>query len=593
MKKFFNRLKSITSSERSGLSFVITIATVASIWSFLYYYDHGLTLAYGDSKAHLTLARRVVSSLTPGVTQLGGIWLPLPHLLNLLTVWNDFMFYSGLSGSIVSMSSFVVSAILMYKSIYLYSRNVLGAIFGALILIFNPTFLYLQSTPMTEPLSLVFLLLTIFLLIKWSKSGSLGYLILAAFATALSTLTRYDNWFLLPCATIVIVLVEVLKKKNKRSIEGDLLMYLTLASVGILIWALYSLLIFGNILNFSNGQGSAAWYATSQHSLSKHNLLLSVSTYMWTSIDTLGMVSAVITTLCIAFFIIKKKVQPESIPVLLFLSPIVFNIVSLFLGQSIVFTQHLAPHTLYNSRYGINALPAVAFFIGFFAFGRKRLLAAILLVLVTTQYLSLFDNSITVLDEVNYGRNVVNKNATQWVKENPVTGNTLLSDLSLASLIGFDGKIPQDKLISEANGIYWKTSLIHPEKYAVRVIMSKQFDGNDMVWNTLHDSPKLNDYYIEVFNKDDVIIYDLKNFSTNKNLNKKTSLVTKKSFPKPSPISQKLCEYTVATGDTLWKIAKNKLGSGKDYKKIMDLNTTVDINRSTIHPSQKLNVPCV
>ena len=43
----------------------------------------GYTLYYGDAEAHLNLARRVVDSRTPGLSQIGPVWLPLPHLLML------------------------------------------------------------------------------------------------------------------------------------------------------------------------------------------------------------------------------------------------------------------------------------------------------------------------------------------------------------------------------------------------------------------------------------------------------------------------------------------------------------------------------
>ena len=49
--------------------------------SFLYYFQRGDVLLYGDAVAHLNIARRVFDSKTPGLLQLGTVWLPLPHLL--------------------------------------------------------------------------------------------------------------------------------------------------------------------------------------------------------------------------------------------------------------------------------------------------------------------------------------------------------------------------------------------------------------------------------------------------------------------------------------------------------------------------------
>ena len=58
------------------------VGAVASV----VYARAGLSLSHYDAKAHLVVARRVVDSITPGWEQIGAVWLPLPHLLNLLPV---------------------------------------------------------------------------------------------------------------------------------------------------------------------------------------------------------------------------------------------------------------------------------------------------------------------------------------------------------------------------------------------------------------------------------------------------------------------------------------------------------------------------
>ena len=63
----------------------LLIGTAAAI----FYYQRGLTLSHYDAKAHLVVARRVLDSLTPEYSQIGAVWLPLPHLLNLLPVQID------------------------------------------------------------------------------------------------------------------------------------------------------------------------------------------------------------------------------------------------------------------------------------------------------------------------------------------------------------------------------------------------------------------------------------------------------------------------------------------------------------------------
>ena len=60
---------------------VAWLAFCISILSFLYYFRQGEILLYGDAVAHINIARRVFDSRTPGLLQLGTVWLPLPHLL--------------------------------------------------------------------------------------------------------------------------------------------------------------------------------------------------------------------------------------------------------------------------------------------------------------------------------------------------------------------------------------------------------------------------------------------------------------------------------------------------------------------------------
>jgi len=74
------------------------LAVAASAWSL----GHGYAVLYGDAESHLNIAKRVVDSLTPGFAQLGGIWLPLPHILLIPFVYFNVLWRTGAAGSIVS-----------------------------------------------------------------------------------------------------------------------------------------------------------------------------------------------------------------------------------------------------------------------------------------------------------------------------------------------------------------------------------------------------------------------------------------------------------------------------------------------------------
>ena len=55
----------------------------------------GLSLSHYDAKAHLVVARRILDSITPGWEQIGAVWLPLPHVLNMLPVQVDVLLPHG------------------------------------------------------------------------------------------------------------------------------------------------------------------------------------------------------------------------------------------------------------------------------------------------------------------------------------------------------------------------------------------------------------------------------------------------------------------------------------------------------------------
>jgi hypothetical protein len=139
IKKFLHLI------NRYSLVFVIAILCTVSVVSFKYYLDTGLGLAYNDARSHLNIGRRVVEGLKPGLAQIGSVWLPLPHLLMVPTIWNDYMWHTGLAGAIVSMGSFVILGILIWKYLKELKVSTLGRIFGITVFVLNINVLYLAS----------------------------------------------------------------------------------------------------------------------------------------------------------------------------------------------------------------------------------------------------------------------------------------------------------------------------------------------------------------------------------------------------------------------------------------------------------------
>jgi hypothetical protein len=73
-------------------------AVLLGFMALIVCFTRGYVLLYGDAVAHLGIARRILDSRNPGLVQLGGVWLPLPHLLMLPFVQKMEWWQSGLAG---------------------------------------------------------------------------------------------------------------------------------------------------------------------------------------------------------------------------------------------------------------------------------------------------------------------------------------------------------------------------------------------------------------------------------------------------------------------------------------------------------------
>src|SRR5271168_3223771 len=132
------------------------LAVWVSVFSFLFYFRRGEVLLYGDAVAHINIARRVFDSRTPGLLQLGTVWLPLPHLLTIPFLLSDSAWQSGVGGSIPSMVAYVLGAAGIFRLVrgaLSFSSKPdraarIAAWLSAIVYAANPNLIYLQSAAM-------------------------------------------------------------------------------------------------------------------------------------------------------------------------------------------------------------------------------------------------------------------------------------------------------------------------------------------------------------------------------------------------------------------------------------------------------------
>src|SRR5688500_8449278 len=170
------------------------LAAILGTFAAGVYWRAGLTLSHYDAKAHLVVARRIFDSLTPSWEQIGAVWLPLPHAINAVPVQVDWFYRTGAFAVAVSIVSFAITTASVSAIVRTITRSRTGAFLAAALFALNPNVLYLQSTPMTEPLLFALTSLVVLHLVGWAKSDVPAARPAAGWTIVLACLTRYEAW---------------------------------------------------------------------------------------------------------------------------------------------------------------------------------------------------------------------------------------------------------------------------------------------------------------------------------------------------------------------------------------------------------------
>src|SRR5260370_119707 len=149
---------------------LLLLSSVISVGALVFYYHQGTLLLYGDAVAHINIARRVFDSRTPGLFQLGTVWLPLPHLLDIPFIANDWFWRTGLGGSIPSMLAYVMATLGVFRLVRgLASRA--SAWIAAVIFALNPNLIYMQANAMSAALYLALFVWTVVFFSEFARTA--------------------------------------------------------------------------------------------------------------------------------------------------------------------------------------------------------------------------------------------------------------------------------------------------------------------------------------------------------------------------------------------------------------------------------------
>ena len=325
-----------------------------AVWFFA---AHGWIDYYGDAEAHLNIARRLVDNATPGWDQLGSPWLPLPHVLTALFVWpsawGDALWRSGLGGSIPAAACFVTGALFLFFAMHELFQDYWPAWSAMLVFLLNPNALYLQSTAMTEPVFAATLCGLLFFTMRFRRTQHDGDLWGAAICALAGTWTRYDGWLLLPACAIFFFCVA---RRRWRSA----LTFSVVAGFGPAAWFFYNWQLTGNALDFYNGASSAKAIQGGAPYPGLHDWHLSRLYFGACVRLVLGRPLLWIAAAGMLVALYRRNWWP----LLLLAIPPAFYVWSLHSSYVPIFVPELWPHSWYNTRYGLAALPFAAFCAG-------------------------------------------------------------------------------------------------------------------------------------------------------------------------------------------------------------------------------------
>jgi hypothetical protein len=420
----------------------------------------------------MIIARRVIDNSVPGFAQLGGVWLPLPHLLMLPFVWNMFLWSSGLGGAIPSMICYIVSSIYIFLAARRVTKNDMASFLGTLVFLLNPNMLYVQSTPLTEPIMIVTMTMTSYYFLAWAQDGNQNDLMWAAVCTFLASLARYDGWPLFLAVLVLIVIIGRIKHQSASQIKGNLLLYGTLGGFGIVLWFLWNVTIFSDPFYFFKGPYSSqimqAPLIQAGLVATYHNVFQSIYYYSVISMETLGPMIFVMAVVAVLAYAFRRRFSPEVIASLTFLVPFAFYIVSLWSGQAIEYAPHAVPATVttqfYNDRYGTQSVAPAAFFIGILLSMANRWLQPVMSLVILAQVFLTATGGIITLQDGLYGASCSPYRATTTYLAQHYDNGNILEDEYFQNPqdFAFTVSIDLKHIVYQGSGNLWTQSLADP-----------------------------------------------------------------------------------------------------------------------------------
>jgi hypothetical protein len=438
--------------------------------------------------------------------------------------------HAGVAASIPSMVAYVLATVGVYR----FFRDVAsaetlhpslspnlvraGGWLAALAFAANPNLLYLQSTAMTEPLSLALNIWALVWLARFvgdpAGKRSRAALILCGLLLCAGELTRYDGWFAAAFFVPIAAIAWFRSWRQDRSRALSMpafVLFVVIVAGGLTFWFWWNYVNTSNPLDFANGPYSARGIeqrvknkVDARAHPGEGNVAEAAALYVHAAQVNLGekrwgptlFWAAAFGSLIVLLRACGFAGNRGMLIWLLLWLPLPFYANSIAYGSVPIFTPFRWPFSYYNVRYGLQMLPCMALFgaaIVTFVAGRmprprlQALTFALALVFGAGAYLSCYwqqpNRPKSLLpNEPLYGpivwREAVINAATRVRYETQLAA--ALSNIPIsAKLLMYTGDhvgalqragIPLRRVINEANYYEWRLALVTPGASADYVV---------------------------------------------------------------------------------------------------------------------------
>lgn len=464
----------------------------------MWVFERGYILYWGDAEAHLKIARSLIDSRQPGIDQIGTVWLPSLHLLVLPFAQNDWLWNTGLAGTIPVALCFVVAGTCLFLAARHTYQRTSSAVVAVCCFALNPNMLYLSSIPMTETVFIAGLAVCFLAILRFQATQQRSYFLLALLACWFMSLTRYDGWFLIPF--IALLLARSLPRHRAPAF------FLFCAAAGFvpLLWMANSWWQTANALDFINGPYSAAAIQGGRPYPGLHNWPQAAQYYLAAGELCTGWPLLILGALGGVAALRHKRTRPVFF---LFLTP-AFYVWSMHSSANPIHVPTLWPFSYYNTRYGIAVTVFAAFASGalvdLLAHRHRHLAFLIPLLAIAPWFVHPSPNQWICWKESeqnSIARRAWTSAAASFLESEYKQGDGILASFSDITGIFRKATIPLREVTHEGTRPDWlmettATSAVHPMKWAIA-------QEGDYLWRALQKSqPATYTLVLEIKTKD-------------------------------------------------------------------------------------------